>query len=172
MRKLGPIHVLVNNAANDSRCDIDDLSQQRWDDSFAINLRPQFYAARAVHAGMAAAGGGSIINLSSVAWHFGIADLVHYTSAKAAVLGLTHSLAKAFGSDNIRVNAVEPGAVMTERQRQLWYPTQESIDAMVSRQLLPQVMDGDDIARMVLFLASDDARLITRQTFTVDAGLR
>lgn len=169
---LGPIDVLVNNAARDTRVPIDTLDASTWDAAMAINLRPHFFTARAVRAGMASRGGGAIINLSSIAWHLGMADLAHYTAAKAGIVGLTHSLARAFGDDNIRVNAIEPGAVMTERQRRLWYPDQASVDAMVGQQLIKTVLDGQDIARMVLFLASDDARLITKQTFVVDAGLR
>ena len=95
-----------------------------------------------------------------------------YATAKAAVLGLTRALGRGFGKDNIRVNAIEPGAVITERQKRLWFPTQESIDAVVSRQALKHVLLGDEIARMVLFLASDDSRMITKQSITVDGGLR
>ncbi len=95
-----------------------------------------------------------------------------YATAKAAVLGLTRALARAFGPDNIRVNAIEPGAVMTERQRQLWYKTEEAVQAMVERQLLPRVLLGEEIARAVLFLGADDSRMITKQSFIVDAGLR
>jgi NAD(P)-dependent dehydrogenase (short-subunit alcohol dehydrogenase family) len=95
-----------------------------------------------------------------------------YATAKAGVLGLTRALARAFGPDNIRVNAIEPGAVMTERQRQLWYKTEASVAAMVERQLLNRVLGGEEIARMILFLAADDSRMITKQSFLVDAGIR
>jgi NAD(P)-dependent dehydrogenase (short-subunit alcohol dehydrogenase family) len=97
--------------------------------------------------------------------------MVAYTSAKAAITGLTLSLARAFGRDNIRVNAIEPGAVITERQRQLWYTTEASVNAMVERQLIRRVLLGEEIARAALFLASDDSRMITKQSLTVDAGL-
>ncbi len=122
----GPITVLVNNAANDKREQIDDVSVEDWDLSQAINLRPQFFAAQAVRSGMASAGGGAIINFSSIAWRGGPANLTSYATAKAGVLGLTRSLATAYGGDNIRVNAIEPGAVMTPRQRALWYKTEDS----------------------------------------------
>jgi NAD(P)-dependent dehydrogenase (short-subunit alcohol dehydrogenase family) len=169
---LGPIGVLVNNAANDQRHKIDDLSVEFWDQTQNVNLRHQFFAAQAVRADMRELGGGSIINMSSTAWRFGAAEMPAYATAKAAVLGLTRALARAFGPDNIRVNAIEPGAVMTERQRQLWYKTEESVQAMVARQLLPHVLLGEEIARMILFLGADDSRMITKQSFIVDAGLR
>ena len=169
---LGPINVLVNNAANDRRHDIDDVSVEFWDHTQNVNLRHQFFAAQAVRAHMRELGGGSIINMSSTAWRFGAGEMAAYATAKAAVLGLTRALARAFGTDNIRVNAIEPGAVMTERQRQLWYKTEESVQAMVERQLMRHVLLGEEIARMILFLAADDSRMITKQSFTVDAGLR
>ena len=169
---LGPIGVLVNNAANDQRHDIDDVSVEFWDHTQNVNLRHQFFAAQAVRAHMRELGGGSIINMSSTAWRFGAGEMAAYGTAKAAVLGLTRALARAFGTDNIRVNAIEPGAVMTDRQRQLWYKTEESVQAMVERQLMRHVLLGEEIARMILFLAADDSRMITKQSFTVDAGLR
>ncbi len=170
--ELGPIGVLVNNAANDSRHQVADVDVAYWDASQAVNLRHQFFAAQAVQPQMKALGGGSIVNLSSIAWRGGAAEMAVYATAKAAVVGLTRSLARAFGPDNIRVNAIEPGAVMTERQRALWYKTQESVDAMAAKQILRQTLLGEEIARMALFLAADDSRMITKQTFTVDAGLR
>ena len=171
VEKLGSIDVLVNNAANDKRQEVDQISVDEWDQSQDINLRAQFFAAQTVRSGMAAAGGGTIINVSSIVWRLAGGDMVPYATAKAGVLGLTKSLAHAFGDDNIRVNAIEPGAIFTERQRELWYPTQADVDALVSRQILKQPMDGGEIARMALFLASDDARMITNQSFVVDAGL-
>lgn len=168
---LGPISVLVNNAANDDRHAIDDVSVEYWDWSQAINLRPHFFAAQAVRPQMRELGSGSIINFSSIAWRFGADGMAPYATAKSAVIGLTKAMARGFGPDNIRVNAIEPGAVMTEKQRQLWYKTPESVEAMVNRQILRKVLLGEDIARMVLFLASDDSRMITKQSFIVDAGL-
>lgn len=116
-------------------------------------------------------GFGSIINLSSIAWR-GAAEMPAYSAAKAGIVGLTHSLARAFGSDNIQVNAIEPGAVMTDRQRRLWYKTPELVAAIVQRQSIKEVLLGDDIARMALFLGANDSRMVTKQSITVDAGLR
>ena len=169
--KLGSIAVLVNNAANDERHAIPDVTADSWDHAQNVNLRHHFFAAQAVHPQMRELGFGSIINLSSIAWR-GAAEMPAYGAAKAGVLGLTHSLARAFGSDNIRVNAIEPGAVMTDRQRRLWYKTPESVDAIVQCQSIKTALIGEDIARMALFLAADDSRMITKQSITVDAGLR
>ncbi len=170
-KTLGAIQILINNAANDQRQEIAAITADDWDKSQNINLRAQFFAAQAVRPGMAAAGGGTIINISSIVWRLAGGDMVPYATAKAGVVGLTKSLAHAFGDDNIRVNAIEPGAIFTERQRALWYPTEADVDALVSRQILKRAMDGGEIARMALFLASDDARMITNQSFIVDAGL-
>lgn len=169
--RLGPIAVLINNAASDDRHQIDDVTVEYWDRSQAINLRPQFFAAQAVRAQMRKLGFGSIINFSSISWRFGADGMAVYATAKSAVLGLTKALARGFGADNIRVNAIEPGAVITERQRQLWYRTPESIDAVVQRQAIRTILLGDEIARTALFLASDDSRMITKQSIIVDAGL-
>ena len=170
-KTLGAIQILINNAANDQRQEIAAITADDWDKSQNINLRAQFFAAQAVRPGMAAAGGGTIINISSIVWRLAGGDMVPYATAKAGVVGLTKSLTHAFGDDNIRVNAIEPGAIFTERQRALWYPTEADVDALVSRQILKRAMDGGEIARMALFLASDDARMITNQSFIVDAGL-
>lgn len=170
--QLGPIGALVNNAANDQRHAVDEVTPEFWDQTQNVNLRHQFFAAQAVRPQMRELGGGSIINMSSTAWRLGVEGLSAYATAKAAVLGLTRALARAFGPDNIRVNAIEPGAVMTQRQRQLWFTTEEAVQAMVDRQLIPRVLLGEEIARTVLFLAADDSRMITKQSLTVDAGLR
>ncbi|WP_423068929.1 SDR family NAD(P)-dependent oxidoreductase [Devosia sp. CN2-171] len=170
--RLGNITVLVNNAANDDRHEIDDVTEEYWDASLDLNLRPQFFAAQAVREQMKAEGGGAIINFSSIAWRGGASNMPVYATAKAAIIGLTRALGRGFGTDNIRVNAIEPGAVITDRQRRLWFKDQASIDGVVSRQTIQQVLLGDEIARTVLFLASDDSRMITKQSITVDAGLR
>lgn len=170
--KLGPISALVNNAANDERHAVADVTADYWDRAQNVNLRHHFFAAQAVHPQMRELGFGSIINLSSIAWRGGAGEMPAYSAAKAGVVGLTHALARAFGSDNIRVNAIEPGAVMTDRQRRLWYKTPESIDAIVQRQPIRAALLGEDIARMALFLAADDSRMVTKQSITVDAGLR
>ena len=170
--QLGNIGVLVNNAANDNRRAIDDVTPDYWDQQMGVNLKPQFFAAQAVRPQMQALGGGSIINFSSIAWRYGADAMSVYATAKSATIGLSMALARGFGADGIRVNSIEPGAVMTDRQRLLWYPEQADVDRMVGQQIIKQVLRGDHIARMVLFLASDDAAMITKQTFIVDAGMR
>jgi NAD(P)-dependent dehydrogenase (short-subunit alcohol dehydrogenase family) len=171
--ELGPIGVLVNNAANDTRTPIDEMTPEDWDRSLDINLKPQFFAAQAVRPQMRELGGGSIINFSSIWWRAGGDPATHYVTAKAGVHGLTRALARGFGDDNIRVNVVEPGAVPTERQIRLWYGPQgaERIKDIVSRQILKSPLSGVEIAQVVLFLASDQSTLITRQTIAVDAGM-
>jgi NAD(P)-dependent dehydrogenase (short-subunit alcohol dehydrogenase family) len=169
---LGPIAALVNNAANDERHAIDEVSVDYWDRAQNVNLRHHFFAAQAVHPQMRDLGYGSIINLSSIAWRRGASEMPAYSAAKAGVIGLTRALGHAFGRDNIRVNAIEPGAVMTDRQRQLWYRTPESVEAMVQRQSIKATLLGDEVARAALFLAADDSRMITKQSLIVDAGLR
>lgn len=169
---IGPVGVLVNNAADDRRHPIDALEPEDWDLAQNVNLRPHYFTAQAVHADMKAQGGGSIINFSSIAWRFGAGDMAAYATAKAAVVGLTRGMARAYGPDGIRVNAIEPGAVMTEKQRKLWYPTEASVQSMIDRQCIPKLLVGEEIARAALFLAADDSRMITKQSILVDAGLR
>lgn len=169
--ELGPIGVLVNNAARDDRHDVAAVTADYWDEAMAVNLRHQFFAAQAVHPQMRARGGGSIINFSSVAWMFGGGALVVYATAKAGVVGLTNSLARQFGDDNIRVNAIAPGAVITERQLRLWY-TEEQANEMAARQAIKRRLLPEEVARTVLFLAADDSRMITKQCIVVDAGMR
>jgi NAD(P)-dependent dehydrogenase (short-subunit alcohol dehydrogenase family) len=170
--RLGPISALVNNAANDERHAVKDVDLAYWDKAQNVNLRHHFFAAQAVHPQMRALGGGSIINLSSIAWRAGAGEMPVYATAKAGVVGLTRALARAFGSDNIRVNAIEPGAVITDRQRRLWFKTQEAVEAIAQRQAIKRTLLGEEIARTALFLAADDSRMITKQSITVDAGLR
>ncbi|MER8693992.1 SDR family oxidoreductase [Mesorhizobium opportunistum] len=170
--RLGSVAVLVNNAADDNRHPVADVTQEYWDHAQDVNLRHHFFAAQAVHPHMKELGFGSIVNFSSIAWRFGAAEMAPYATAKAAVVGLTFALARAFGPDNIRVNAIEPGAVITDRQRQLWFKTEASIDQVVQRQMIRRVLLGAEVARAVLFLAADDSRMITKQSITVDAGLR
>lgn len=170
--RLGPIGVLVNNAANDERHAVATVDVAYWDHAQNVNLRHHFFAAQAVHPQMRELGYGSIINLASIAWRNGGGDLPAYATAKAGIIGLTRALARAFGPDNIRVNAIEPGAVMTERQRRLWYKSQGAVDAIVQRQSLRKTLLEEEIARAALFLAADDSRMITKQSLVVDAGLR
>jgi len=169
---VGPISVLVNNAADDNRHAVAEMTPDYWDHAQNVNLRHHFFAAQAVQPQMKELGHGSIINFSSISWRFGADQMIAYATAKGAVVALTNALARAFGADNIRVNAIEPGAVITERQRRLWFKTQEAVDQTVQRQMIRKVLLGDEIARLALFLAADDSRMITKQTFTIDAGLR
>jgi NAD(P)-dependent dehydrogenase (short-subunit alcohol dehydrogenase family) len=169
--EVGPIAVLVNNAANDERHEIDEVTPEYWDKAQAVNLKHQFFAAQAVRAHMIELGYGSIINFSSIAWMHGGARMVAYTSAKAAIVGLTHSLAREYGEQNIRVNAIAPGAVVTERQKRLWLSEKDIAD-FVARQCLHRTLVAEDIARVVLFLAADDSFMVTKQCITVDGGMR
>jgi D-xylose 1-dehydrogenase len=169
--RLGPIGVLVNNAANDQRQPVDEVTPESWDRAQALNLKHLFFAAQAVRAGMRRLGGGSIVNFSSIAWMAGGPRMVPYAAAKAGIIGLTTSLAREFGGDNIRVNAVAPGAVITERQRRLWVsPADEEL--FKSRQCIRQSLLAEHIAPAVLFLSSDDSAMISKQCIVVDGGLR
>ena len=164
--------MLVNNAANDERHAIADVTPEYWDRAQDVNLRPQFFAAQAVHPHMKCAGRRLDHQLLLHRLALRRRPDAAYATAKAGDHRPDRALARAFGPDNIRVNAIEPGAVMTERQRRLWYPTEASVDAMVARQLIRQVLLGEEIARTALFLAADDSRMITKQSIIVDAGLR
>jgi NAD(P)-dependent dehydrogenase (short-subunit alcohol dehydrogenase family) len=168
-RHNGAIETLCNNAGNDDRHQTLDIDPAYWDDRMAVNLRHQFFAARAVLPAMKAAGSGSIINLGSITWMVGDADGPAYVTAKAAIYGMTRALAREFGPYNIRVNCLVPGWVMTERQTRLWL-TPEGERQIDERQCLPQRLQASDIARMALFLAADDSRMCTSQQFIVDGG--
>jgi NAD(P)-dependent dehydrogenase (short-subunit alcohol dehydrogenase family) len=165
----GPIRVLVNNAGNDDRHRLDEVSVDYWDERMAVNLRHQFFAAQAVRPQMRDAGGGSIINFGSVTWMIGDGDCPAYVTAKAAINGLTRALARELGPENIRVNCVVPGWVMTRRQLDLWV-TPEGEALIDASQCLRGRLSPPDLARMVLFLAADDSRMCTSQNFIVDAG--
>lgn len=167
--KLGAITVLINNAARDDRHDLADVTPDFWDERIAVNLRHQFFAIQAVAPGMKVAGGGSIVNFSSVSYHTMTARLSVYEAAKAAVIGLTRGLARDLGPDGIRLNAITPGWIMTQRQIDLWLTPEAEADLMKA-QCLKEKVYPPDIARMALFLASDDSRLITAQNFVVDGG--
>jgi NAD(P)-dependent dehydrogenase (short-subunit alcohol dehydrogenase family) len=168
---LGPVKVLVNNAANDDRKLPADIDPDYWDWSMDVNLKHQFFLAQHVMPQMQSLGGGSIINFSSIAWRYGADSMTAYATAKSAVIGMTKALARNYGAHNIRVNAIEPGAVMTKKQLVQWYPKPEMVDAMVARQKIKKMLTGDEIARTVLFLASEDSRMITGQSIIVDAGM-
>jgi NAD(P)-dependent dehydrogenase (short-subunit alcohol dehydrogenase family) len=165
----GDVAVLVNNAADDTRHGLADLTPDYWDDRIAVNLRPMVFAAQAVAEPMRRAGSGSIVNFGSISWKAGMGGMVGYTTAKAAVHGLTRTLARELGPAGVRVNTVSPGWVMTERQLRLWVDEAGERE-MDEKQCLPVRLQPQDIAAVVLFLASDDARYCTAQDFTVDAG--
>jgi NAD(P)-dependent dehydrogenase (short-subunit alcohol dehydrogenase family) len=170
VKETGPIDVLVNNAANDDRHKIDDVTEDYWDERLNVNLKHQFFCAKAVVPGMRRNGGGAIVNLGSISWHLALPQLVLYQTCKAAIEGMTRSLARDLGPDNIRVSCVVPGNVRTPRQMQ-WY-TPEGEAEIVEAQCLKGRLVPEDVAALVLFLASADARLITGHEYFVDAGWR
>ena len=168
--ELGPIRVLVNNAGRDDRHAMEDVTPEMWDERLALNLKHYFFAIQAVAPAMAAAGGGSVINMGSVSWMRGRPNLVGYTTAKAGILGLTRTLARELGPRNIRVNALVPGAIVTERQNALHrdpVADQQFLDA----QCLKIRLDPGHVARPTLFLAADDSSGMTGQHVLVDAGI-
>ena len=168
--KLGGIDVLINNAANDDRHSVEEVTPAYWDDRMAVNLRHQFFAAQYAAAAMKRAGGGVILNFGSISWHLGMADLVLYQTAKAAIEGMTRALARDLGRCGIRVNTIVPGNVQTPRQMK-WY-TPEGEAEIVKSQCIDGRIQPSDVAAMVLFLASDDARMCTAHDYFVDAGWR
>lgn len=168
-RAQGPITVLVNNAANDQRHETLKTDQAFWDWSINVNLRSYFFACQSVLPGMQAAGGGSIINFSSISFMMADKGYAAYITANAGIVGMTRTLAREFGPDRIRVNAVAPGWVLTERQKELWV-TPEALAAYLSRQCLPDPIAPEDVAGTVLFLASDAAKMMTSQTLILDGG--
>jgi NAD(P)-dependent dehydrogenase (short-subunit alcohol dehydrogenase family) len=167
--RLGTIRVLVNNAANDDRHAVKDVTPEYWDNRMNVNLRHHFFTIQALSPGMKSAGGGSIINMSSIAWMIPSTGLPAYLTAKAAIVGLTRAMAHELGSSNIRVNSVLPGAILTERQQRLWW-TPEYEEQIMGRQALKRCLVPSDVARTALFLASDDSSTITNQNLIVDGG--
>jgi NAD(P)-dependent dehydrogenase (short-subunit alcohol dehydrogenase family) len=167
--RLGPITILSNNAAHDQRHTFFDVTPDYFDDRVAVNLKHAYFAAQAVVPDMIAAGGGAIVNFGSVSWMMGSADLTVYATLKSAAHGLTKVLAREFGKDNIRVNCVVPGWIMTQRQLELWV-TPEGEEAIFKNQCLKRKLVPDDVAKTVLFLASDEASGITSQQVIVDGG--
>jgi NAD(P)-dependent dehydrogenase (short-subunit alcohol dehydrogenase family) len=166
----GAFDVLVNNAANDDRHTFDEITEEYWNDRINVNLKHQFFCAKSVVPGMRAKGAGAIINMGSISWHLALPDLILYQTSKAAIEGFTRSLARDLGPDNIRVTCVVPGNVRTPRQLQ-WY-TPEGEAEIVDAQCLKGRLVPEDVAALVLFLASDDARLMTGHEYFVDAGWR
>jgi NAD(P)-dependent dehydrogenase (short-subunit alcohol dehydrogenase family) len=169
--RLGAITGLVNNAARDDRHKLDEVTPEFWDERIAVNLRHQYFAIQAVAPGMRKAGGGAIVNLSSVSFVAMTPNLSVYQAAKAAVIGMTRGLARDLGGDGIRLNSVMPGWIMTERQIALWLTPAAEANLMAA-QCLKEKLYPPDIARMVLWLSADDSRMVTAQNFMVDGGSR
>ncbi|MEJ6708421.1 MAG: SDR family oxidoreductase [Amylibacter sp.] len=166
----GDITVVVNNAANDARHTLDDITSESWDLAQAVNLKPHVFSAQAAAQGMKAAGGGAIINFSSVSYMMGNEGYPGYVAAKAGITGLTRGLARELGPDNIRVNALMPGWVLTPKQKDMW-ATPESLTAHLDRQCLKEHLVEDDIVDATLFLASKASRMMTGQALVVDGGV-
>jgi D-xylose 1-dehydrogenase len=169
-REHGPIEVLVNNAANDDRHSLAEVTPAYWDDRMAVNLRHLYFAAQAVAPAMRERGAGVILNLGSISWHLGLPDLSLYETAKAGIEGMTRALARELGVDGVRVACIVPGNVKTPRQMK-WY-TPEGEAEIVAAQCLKGRIEPTDVAALALFLASDDARFITGHEYFVDAGWR
>ncbi|RBO51455.1 3-oxoacyl-ACP reductase [Rhodovulum sp. BSW8] len=167
--RIGPAEVLVNNAARDDRHDWAGVTPDYWDERMATNLRHMFFAIQAVAPDMIAAGGGAIVNLASNSWMEAVGGFPAYATAKAAVHGLTRTLARDLGPHRIRVNTVVPGWIMTERQKALWV-TPEKLEQHRRRQCLPDLIDPVYVARMVVFLSSDDAAMCSASNYMVEAG--
>ena len=168
-KSLGPIQVLVNNAAHDDRHPTEEMTEEIWDSRIAVNLKHQFFCAQAVIPDMKALGKGSIINLGSISWIIGQGGMAGYTASKSAVLGLTRSLARDFGVYNVRVNAVAPGWIMTKRQLEKWM-TPEGEAEMMARQCLKRRLEPSEVAKVIVFLASEEASAVTNQHYIVDGG--
>ncbi len=166
----GPVRVLVNNAANDERHAALEIDGDYWDRAMAINLRAYFFAAQAVIPGMQAAGGGAIVNFSSISYMMGLGGMVAYTTANGGITALTRSLARDFGASGIRVNAIAPGWVLTDKQMDMW-ATPEDLTAHLERQCLPEHLQPADMVEPVLFLASRASRMMTGQVMAVDGGV-
>lgn len=167
--KIGTPTVLVNNAAHDDRHDWKDVTPEYFDDRIATNLRHHFFTIQALAPGMIRAGGGSVINVGSNSWWEAVGNFPVYATAKAAIHGLTRTMARDLGNDRIRVNCVVPGWIMTQRQKDLWV-TPQSVEKHRDRQCLPDLIDPVYVARMTVFLGSDDAKMCTASNFMVDAG--
>ena len=169
-KKLGAIQVLINNAANDERHNPEEVTPEYWENRLQVNLNHHFFAAQAVQPKMAKAGGGSIINMGSISWHMGLESLTAYTTCKAAIEGMTQSLAREFGKNKIRVCCIIPGSVRTPRQvKEILTPEYEKF--ITQQQCLPDQILPEDIAQLALFLGSEAGRMCTRRSYFMDAGL-
>lgn len=171
VEQFGGVDVLVNNAANDDRHAIADVTPEYWDNRIAVNLRHLFFAAQAVAPSMKQAGGGVILNFGSISWHLALPDIVLYQTAKAGIEGMTRAMARDLGEHGIRVNTIVPGGIKTPRQDMLWHDDSETARILANQCLKERVMPAD-VAALTLFLASDDARMCTGHDYFVDAGWR
>lgn len=170
VRKVfGPITVLVNNAAHDERHGLDEITSDYFDDRVRVNLKHQIFTIQAVVNDMKKAKNGSIINMGSISWMVSASDLPVYEACKAGILGLTRGLSRELGAHNIRINSIAPGWIMTKRQKDLWV-TPEALEQLMKDQCLPRTLDPADIARLVVFYASDEASAVTNQNIIVDGG--
>jgi NAD(P)-dependent dehydrogenase (short-subunit alcohol dehydrogenase family) len=169
LERFPRVDVLVNNAGNDTRHAMEEVTSEYWDRSIAVNLKHYFFMTQALVPAMRKTGGGSIINMGSISWAIPSTDVPVYVTAKAAIVGMSRTFAHQLGVDNIRVNCVMPGAILTERQRKLWF-TEEYKAEIVANQALKRMILPDEVARLVLFLASEDSSAITNQSYIVDGG--
>ena len=169
-KDLGLISILINNAANDERHDIDSVTPEYWDNRMNVNLRHYFFTIQSVYKDMKKLGKGTVVNIGSFSWMLGQGGMPGYTTAKSAVAGLTRTLARDLGVYNIRVNCVVPGWIITDRQRKLWL-TPEKEKAQIERQCIKRMLEPDDIAKLVLFFASDQSSGCTAQNYVVDGGV-
>jgi D-xylose 1-dehydrogenase len=169
LERFNTVDVLVNNAGNDSRHSIEEVTAEYWDQAMAVNLRHQFFVTQAIIPSMRQAGQGSIINMSSISWAIPSTGLPVYVTAKAAVVGLTRTLARELGVHNIRVNCIMPGAIQTERQERLWF-TESYKAEILARQALKRIIRPAEVARLILFLAAEDSSGVTNQSFVIDGG--
>jgi len=169
LERFGTVDVLVNNVGDDTRHAVEEVTPESWDRSIAINLKHQFFMSQAVVPAMRRSQRGSIINMGSIAWAIPSTRMPVYVTAKAAIVGLTRTLSHELGADGIRVNCVMPGAILTERQRRLWF-TEEYKREILAAQALKRMILPEEVARLVLFLAADDSSAITNQSYVVDGG--
>jgi len=167
--ELGTADVLVNNAGNDTRHSVEEVTEESWDRCIAVNLKHQFFMTQAVLPGMRKAGRGSIVNMSSIGWVIPSTNVPVYVTAKAGIVGMTRTLAREVGADNIRVNCVMPGAILTERQERLWLTPAYKAEVLAA-QALKRLIAPEEVTRLVLFLAADDSAAITGQSYVIDGG--